>query len=579
MMQTSSTPEWFLLSLDISMFKKHSFLLVFLVTSIVSVYAAMSRTVDEALLEVEMGKRVEGILDKLIGSQRSIVDVKVTLKDMTESDIGKLRMLRHTLPGMATSQMQDENEQNATDPKNRFKVLAPLISTMSVTILVDEKLPKEKITIIEKEIPPLIGLNLAKGDLLTVKPIPWKDVLTEEMAIKQVGLSKSSYFVLVLIAVFTGGVVIFFFSQFLGKKLKKISADQLDTFSSYANKMDVARGDLTDSLHKMGEALQQMMQSESGGHGGGAREMSDVLQKLIETQKEVSDSSTDRITEALMELKDSLGEVGGGGPGGGGAGGAGGGGFGGGGAGGTGGGGGEGISKLAAESQDPMTKALAIMNSLKPEEIMQILQDEDAHMKAIVVAHLSPEKSAEFLLALDDENRNTLTTAIAQIPEGDIESLLALKDFLDKKATVIMHRNLLPGKAARAMAKMLSRSLPEVRKSVLDNIRKRTPEVAEEIEDSLFLFDDISKLDDRTIKSVIANIDRNVLIRALKKASSTTKEKILATFTPRSRSILEEDIDVLGEIPFQVCLQAQNIILDRIDILIEEGNFGTASTG
>jgi len=549
-------------------------LIVFLTLSLsAKAPAALNRSVDEALLELELEQRVEVILDKLIGPKRSIVDVKITLQDIGANDIEKLKMLRRNIPGVSTKTPGSDQGASEEEEKNRFKLYAPLISTITVNVLVDESLATDKIDLIKQELPAIIGLVPKRGDELIVKPTPWREIPPEDMALQQFGVSKRNLIMLVVIAALIGSVVGFSLISMVSKKMQSIKADKIKADKSFSdkdfvNKMETGGANINDTLQSLGEAFNKIKGPEGG-------DTSTMIKDMIEAQKQMGEASTDRIVEALEGLKESLADLegGGGGKGADGFGGAGGGG----GAGGPGGpGGGEGLSKLAAEANDPTTKALYILSTLKADEILKILEDEDNQIKAVAVSHLTPEKSAEVLLALEEEMRNTLVNIISDIPEGDMESLKILKDFLDRKATVILHRELLPGNAAKSMAKMLSRSLPEVRKSVLDNIRRKNPKSAEDIEDNLFLFDDIKMLDAKTIKHVLSGIDRDVMIRALKKAENETKEVVLSTFTSRARAILEEDIEVLGDISLQESMKAQNTILDKIDALMDSGDANMA---
>lgn len=93
----------------------------------------------------------------------------------------------------------------------------------------------------------------------------------------------------------------------------------------------------------------------------------------------------------------------------------------------------------------------------------------------------------------------------------------------------------------QAVADMLNVTEPKLRKTWLSLIRMENPEMAEKISSLMFTFDDLAKISDRDMQTLIRNLDYNELLTAMKIASSSVRAKILANFSENQRKVFKED--------------------------------------
>src|SRR3989338_1192724 len=106
---------------------------------------------------------------------------------------------------------------------------------------------------------------------------------------------------------------------------------------------------------------------------------------------------------------------------------------------------------------------------------------------------------------------------------------------------------------------------------MLDNLEERDPDLAEEIRQLMFVFDDLSSLDDRSIQEVIKNIPNDKWMVALKSASDSVKSLIFKNMSQRAAEMLKEDMEAMPAVKLSDVEAAQYEVLQVTRKLEEEG--------
>jgi flagellar motor switch protein FliG len=106
---------------------------------------------------------------------------------------------------------------------------------------------------------------------------------------------------------------------------------------------------------------------------------------------------------------------------------------------------------------------------------------------------------------------------------------------------------------------------------VIESIRSHDPDLAQKIMDKMFVFDDVIKLDDRAIQTVLKEVASETLIVALKGAVPELREKFLANMSTRAADALREDLESRGPIRLSEVEAQQKEILKTVRRLSDEG--------
>jgi len=116
-------------------------------------------------------------------------------------------------------------------------------------------------------------------------------------------------------------------------------------------------------------------------------------------------------------------------------------------------------------------------------------------------------------------------------------------------------------------------------KEILDKLSETDPELSEEIRRHMFVFEDVVKLDDRSMQMVLREVDTKDLSRALKGASEEILNKIVSNLSKRAGQLLKEEIEFLGPLRVVDVEEAQQKIVNVIRRLEESGEIFIARGG
>jgi len=123
----------------------------------------------------------------------------------------------------------------------------------------------------------------------------------------------------------------------------------------------------------------------------------------------------------------------------------------------------------------------------------------------------------------------------------------------------------------KVVADILNLTGSSVEKSILDNMDAQDPEVAEAVRNLMFVFDDIAKLTDREIQTLMRDVDQKDLAVALKSASEELKDKVLGNMSERVRAFITEEMEFQGPMRLSEFEEVQLRVVQQVRQLEEQG--------
>jgi flagellar motor switch protein FliG len=128
-----------------------------------------------------------------------------------------------------------------------------------------------------------------------------------------------------------------------------------------------------------------------------------------------------------------------------------------------------------------------------------------------------------------------------------------------------------------SVAEMLNVSDRATERNILDGLAKDKPELVDEIRRLMFVFEDVVKLNDKDIQTVLKNIETNQWALALKGASQPLQDKILGNMSQRAADMLREEMDFLGKVRLSEVEAMQQKIVDVVRGLEDSGQLSRPS--
>jgi flagellar motor switch protein FliG len=211
--------------------------------------------------------------------------------------------------------------------------------------------------------------------------------------------------------------------------------------------------------------------------------------------------------------------------------------------------------------------------------VAELIKGEHPQIIATILVHLDPDQAGEVLAQLAERLRNDVVLRIATL-EGVQPS--AMRDLNEVLSQILSGTDQLK-KSARggveAAAEILNNLGATVEASITSHIREVDPELAQKIQDKMFVFENVMDLDDRGIQLLLREVQSETLVVALKGTSEPLREKIFKTLSQRAAEMLRDDLDAKGPVRLSEVEAEQREILRIVRRLAEDGQIVMGGKG
>jgi flagellar motor switch protein FliG len=183
---------------------------------------------------------------------------------------------------------------------------------------------------------------------------------------------------------------------------------------------------------------------------------------------------------------------------------------------------------------------------------------------------MQPEQAGAVLSALPPDLQAEVAMRIAILQKTAPEVLEQLDELLGRRL-LVSGADFAKAGGVQSLANVMNFVDRETEKNILDGLAKRDPELAQEVKNLLFVFEDIINLDDRSIQRVLKEVDGKDLALALKVANDDLLTRVYKNMSSRASAMLKEEIELLGPTRMRDVGKAQQQIVDVIRTLEENG--------
>jgi flagellar motor switch protein FliG len=186
---------------------------------------------------------------------------------------------------------------------------------------------------------------------------------------------------------------------------------------------------------------------------------------------------------------------------------------------------------------------------------------------------MAPDQAAMILSALPENMQSDIAHRIATMERTSPEVVRQVEQVLERKLSSVLQASESTQAAGglQALVDLLTRSDRATEKLILTELEKRDAELAEQVRGQMFVFEDITTLDDRSIQLILRDVDVKELAVALKGVRGDVRDKILNNMSERAAANLAEEIDLLGPVRMKRVGEAQGSVVKVIRQLEESG--------
>jgi flagellar motor switch protein FliG len=211
--------------------------------------------------------------------------------------------------------------------------------------------------------------------------------------------------------------------------------------------------------------------------------------------------------------------------------------------------------------------------------VAELIKGEHPQIIATILVHLDPEHASEILAQLPERVRNDVVMRIATL-EGVQPA--ALRDLNEVLAQILSGADKVK-KSTRggvdAAAELLNHLGGTLEASVSAYLREADPELAQQIQDKMFVFENLLDLDDRAIQLLLREIQSETLVVALKGTSEQLQDKVFKNMSQRAAEMLRDDLEAKGPVRLSEVETEQREILRAVRRLAEEGQIALGGKG
>jgi flagellar motor switch protein FliG len=226
------------------------------------------------------------------------------------------------------------------------------------------------------------------------------------------------------------------------------------------------------------------------------------------------------------------------------------------------------------------SKGLEALKWMEPRSIAEVVRLEHPQIIAIVLSYLDADQAAEVLSLLPENMRADILMRIASLDGIQPSALQELDEILDKQfsgATGNLKSSSVGG--TKTAANILNFMDTAVEGAILDKVKEVDNELGQKIQDLMFVFDNLSEVDDRSIQALLREVSSDTLIIALKGADAAVTEKVLKNMSKRAAEMLRDDLEARGPVRLSEVEGAQKEILAIARRMAESGDISLGGGG
>jgi flagellar motor switch protein FliG len=207
-----------------------------------------------------------------------------------------------------------------------------------------------------------------------------------------------------------------------------------------------------------------------------------------------------------------------------------------------------------------------------PRQVLSFVQDEHPQTIALVLAHMPATLASQILSGLAGELQADVAHRIAVMDRTSPDIIRQVEATLERKLSTVLQPNDLSAVGGlQPLVDIINRADRATERLIMEGLAARDPELAEEVRSKMFMFEDITGLDDRAVQLVLRQVETNDLATALKGVRDDVRDKVTRNLSERAAENLVDEIDMLGAVRLRQVEESQAKIVQVIRSLEESG--------
>jgi flagellar motor switch protein FliG len=240
---------------------------------------------------------------------------------------------------------------------------------------------------------------------------------------------------------------------------------------------------------------------------------------------------------------------------------------------------------LGAEANDIVDNVRRSMESVpfgflhraQADDVLNYISEEHSQTIALILSYLPTNLAADILSELSPDKQLDVVRRIANMEQTSPEIIREIERSLKTRMASLFNQETEFSGGIPLVAQILNVTDRLTSKGILEGLEQESEELVDEIQRLMFVFDDIVKLDNKAIQSLLKEVENSQWAMALKGASEEIKTKVMSNLSQRAAENLREEMDYLGPVKLSDVEKVQQDIVDAIRRLEDAGEIVVAS--
>jgi len=234
------------------------------------------------------------------------------------------------------------------------------------------------------------------------------------------------------------------------------------------------------------------------------------------------------------------------------------------------------LTRITASLQ---VRPFDFMRHTDAQQVLSFIQGEHPQTIALILSYLEAPQAAMIISGLPAVMQAEVAKRIAKMDRITPEVLREVERVLERKLSTVMGQDFTLAGGIDAVVAIINSADRGTERNIMEYLEENDPELAEEIKKRLFVFEDIIRLDDRSLQRVLREVDMKELGLALKGATEELRGKFFKNMSKRAAEMLQEDMEFMGPVRVKDVEDSQQKVVNVVRSLEEAGEIIIASGG
>jgi len=223
------------------------------------------------------------------------------------------------------------------------------------------------------------------------------------------------------------------------------------------------------------------------------------------------------------------------------------------------------------------SKGLEQLKWMDSRAIAEMIRLEHPQIIAIVLSFLDPDQAAEILVEFSEQVRTDVVMRVATLDGIQPNALQELDEILEKQFSLGANVKSSALGGVKKAADILNFVDGTVESKVIEEINATDEDLSQQIQDNMFVFDNLIDLDDRGMQTLLREVSSDQLLLALRGAPEELRNKIFKNMSSRAAEMLKDDLEAAAPVKLSEVEAAQKEILTVARRLADAGEINLSS--